>query len=489
MRIAFGGLHTECSTYNPVLAGPDQFAVLRGDDLLSAPYFACLKSYPANFLPTLLARAVPGGPMTQAAYDGFKSEFLERLATSLPIDGLYLAMHGAVFVKGMFDAEGDWISAARDLVGPDVPIAVSYDLHGNLSQRIIDQIDIYSTYRTAPHIDEDETQRRSLNMLIRCLQTGIRPSLCWAPVPVLWPGERTSTVDEPAKSFYASLPALNRIDGIWDVSFNIGYVWADEPRATAAAIFTGTDRDALERETAALAQTYWDLRADFSFGSETGALPDMVAKAVASPSHPVVLADSGDNPTGGGVGDRADMLSALLSAEAKNTIVAGITDAPAVSACCAAGVGTKLTLTIGATLDSAGSKPVSVSARVLRLYPGSSPATNQAIVQFGGPDGITLALAAYRRPYHDFEDFAALGLDPHNAHIVAVKSGYLSPDLASIANPNLMALSPGVVDQDVARLPRPNQTVLTYPFDINFRFSPKVIWSARSALNASTERM
>lgn len=481
MRIAFGGLHTECSTYNPVLAGVDQFTVLRGEPMLAAPYFACLRDYPATFLPTLHARAVPGGPMSLEAYQAFKAEFLERLKATLPIDGLYLAMHGAVFVDGMFDAEGDWISAARNLVGPDIPIAVSYDLHGNLSQTIIDQIDIYSTYRTAPHIDVEETQHRTLKMLMRCLETGTRPSLCWAPVPVLWPGERTSTVDEPARSLYASLPGRETQDAIWDASFNIGYVWADEPRATAAAIFTGTDRQAMAAAAIKLAAEYWDLRAQFTFGSETGSLPDMVAKALASPTHPVVLADSGDNPTGGGVGDRADMLAALIAAGARNTIVAGITDAPATARCFEAGEGKTIDLNIGATLDTKGSRPVTGTVEILRLYPGDTQAHHQAIVRIGGKNGITLALAAYRRPYHDFADFDALGLNPRAAAIVAVKSGYLSPDLASIANPNLMALSPGVVDQDVARLPRPNKMRTTYPFDAEFSFTPEVRWSARSA--------
>src|SRR5690606_20370930 len=112
---------------------------------------------------------------------------------------------------------------------------------------------------------------------------------------------------------------------------------------------------------------------------------------------------------------------------------------------------------------------------------GETDAKNQAIIQIGGPGGITLALAAYRRPYHDFSDFEALGLNPRTAKIVAVKSGYLSPDMASIANPNLMALSPGVVDQDVSRLPRPHKARPTYPFDQDFNFEPEVIWSARSA--------
>ena len=92
-------------------------------------------------------------------------------------------MHGAVYVEGMEDAEGDWISATRELVGPDCPISVSYDLHGNVSQRIIDAIDMFSTYRTAPHIDVEETMRRSVSMLVNSLQSGIRPGVVWAPIP------------------------------------------------------------------------------------------------------------------------------------------------------------------------------------------------------------------------------------------------------------------------------------------------------------------
>ena len=126
-----------------------------------------MSSCPSSHLPLLHARAVPGGPLARATYEGFKAEFLDRLKATLPIDGLYLAMHGAMNVEGMDDAEGDWISAARSVVGPDVPVASSYDLHGNVTQKIIDQLDIFAGYRTAPHIDVRETMVRAWSMLVR----------------------------------------------------------------------------------------------------------------------------------------------------------------------------------------------------------------------------------------------------------------------------------------------------------------------------------
>jgi microcystin degradation protein MlrC len=477
MRIAVGGIHTECSTYNPVLNEEKDFRVLRGEALLASPYFAFLRDYDAEFLPTIHARAIAGGPVSRATYEAFKGEFLERLKPMLPLDGLYLAMHGAMYVEGMEDAEGDWISAARALVGKDCTVSASYDLHGNVTQRIIDALDIYSTYRTAPHIDVEETMRRSVSMLVKSLKTGERPVVLWVPIPVVLPGERTSTVDEPAKSLYDMLPGIDAIDGVWDASLMVGYVWADEPRATAAAIMTGTDRTVLEREAKRLARAYWDAREDFVFGCETGSVEECVERAIASSTAPVVLAESGDNPTGGGVGDRADVLAELIAREATGVVFAGIADKAGTEACYAAGIGAELELSVGASLDTKGSRPVIARFIVKFLHETSDPTDRQAVVSTGG---IDLVLSAKRRPYHNIADFTRLGLDPHQASIIVVKSGYLSPELAPLANPNLMALSTGVVDQFVERLPRLRKQHPTYPFDKDFAFEPQVFLSARS---------
>ncbi|PIF15168.1 M81 family metallopeptidase [Candidatus Pantoea floridensis] len=475
MRIAFGGIHTECSTYNPVLNYADDFRIVRGDELTTNPYFAFLQDYPAEFLPTFHARAIAGGPVARMTYEDFKQDFLTRLAAYLPVDGVYLAMHGAVYVEGMEDAEGDWISATRELVGPDCPITVSYDLHGNVTQRIIDAIDMFSTYRTAPHIDVEETMRRSVTMLVKSLQTGIKPGVVWAPIPVVLPGERTSTEDEPAKSLYARLPAINEIEGIWDASLMVGYVWADEPRATAAAIMTGTHADVLAEQAANLALAYWQARDEFRFGCATGSITECVSMAIASETAPVILADSGDNPTGGGVGDRADVLAELIRQNAQDVIVAGITDKPATEAAFAAGEGATLHLTVGASLDPAGGK-VQAEFVVKHLSDDARSLAKQALLQTGG---ITLVVTDRRRPYHNLADFALLGLDPAAAKIVVVKSGYLSPELAPLANPNLMALSEGVVDQYVERLARKRKLQPAYPFDTDFSFLPVSRLSAR----------
>ncbi len=383
------------------------------------------------------------------------------------MDGVYLAMHGAMFVEGMQDCEGDWIAAAREIVGDSCVISASYDLHGNLSPRIINNLDMLSAYRTAPHIDVEETGIRACNILINCLEKGLRPHLAWCPVPVLMPGERSSTVDEPAKRLYAQLEQIDKEPGMLDASLLVGYVWADEPRSTASVVLTGSNVDVLEKQARNLAQQYWDARDEFNFGGvRTGSINECLDWAAQTSTQPVILADSGDNPTGGGVGDRAEVLAHLVKRGIRNALLAGIADAPATEACHAAGAGATLKLNIGATLDPAGSEPVAAMAQVLRLEDG------HAVVQVGE---VVAVLTAKRRPFHYLRDFERLGLDLTSFKLVVVKSGYLSPELAPLANPNLMALSDGAINQDIEGLPANQFRAPTFPFVRNLAWTPEVV--------------
>jgi microcystin degradation protein MlrC len=475
MRIAIGGIHTECSTYSPVLMRPDDFRVVRGEALLASDHFAFLKPFATECIPLLHARAVPGGPVSRLAYELFKAEFLDGLRQALPLDGLHLTMHGAMNVEGMDDAEGDWISAARDIVGETCIVAASYDLHGNLSQRIIDQLDIFAAYRTAPHIDVQETMARAFSMLLRALKSGERPGVAWVPVPALLPGERTSTEDEPARSLYALLPEIDKATGIWDANIMVGYVWADEPRATAATVVTAVDRNAAASQAEKIAEAYWAERENFSFGPVTGLLDEMLAIADVATTRPIILADSGDNPTGGGVGDRADVLAALIARDWQGAVLAGITDLPAVERCFAAGEGAVLRLKVGGSLDPAGPS-VEAEFTVLRLIDSDAAAERETVVRTGG---IDLVLAARRRPYHNIADFERCGFDPTQIRLVVVKSGYLSPELAPISNPNLMALTDGVVNQDISALASLRRKAGTYPFQKDARFDAEAVFSKR----------
>jgi microcystin degradation protein MlrC len=319
---------------------------------------------------------------------------------------------------------------------------------------------------------------RACDMLVKCLAEGIRPTLVWAPIPVLMPGERSSTQWEPGKRLWAQVPKLNDQPGILDVSMLVGYVWADEPRANACAVVTGT-RPEKEKEIAIeLAQSYWDARKEFQFGTKVGTIEECVQWALDAPTQPAILADSGDNPTGGGTSDRADVLAELLRVKAKNVLVAAITDQPATEACYKAGVGATLPLSIGATLDPLASKPIHVEAKVIFLLPETTPRLHEAVVQV---DGVTLVITSRRRPYHNVVDFTKLGLKIESFKVVVVKSGYLEPELKPLANPSLMALSDGAINQDTVNMPKNKYRRPTYPFVPDLTFKPEAYVSARAA--------
>jgi microcystin degradation protein MlrC len=169
------------------------------------------------------------------------------------------------------------------------------------------------------------------------------------------------------------------------------------------------------------------------------------------------------------------VLKALIARHFEGALMAGITDRPAVEACFAAGKGAELSLKIGGSLDPA-SLPVEVDAEVTWLDDQATAAERQAVVRTAG---ITIVLAARRRPYHNIEDFTRLGLNPKSARLLVVKSGYLSPELAPIANPNLMALTDGVVNQHIEGLVSKRRLRPAFPFDRSFDYQPVARLSAR----------
>ncbi len=232
----------------------------------------------------------------------------------------------------------------------------------------------------------------------------------------------------------------------------------------------------MEAETRALAAASWDAREDFRFGPVTTSVEECIALAAASSTRPVILADSGDNPTGGGVGDRGDVLAVFLDRGRGSALFAGIADRPATEAAYRAGIGQRLWLSIGATLDPAGVS-VETEVEVLALLDADKPEMREAVVRTGQ---ATIILTARRRPFHDIGDFTRFGFRPEDFDLVVVKSGYLSPDLAPIANPNLMALSEGVVDQDIPRIANLRRSRPMFPFDRDFAYQPAVIPSIRA---------
>jgi microcystin degradation protein MlrC len=359
------------------------------------------------------------------------------------------------------------------------------DPHGNMSRRLIGALDLATSHRMSPHDDAPLTRTRALANLVHCLRDRIRPQRAWVRVPVLLAGERASTRDEPARGIYGSLAMLEARPGIIDAAVWIGYAWADEPRCSAAVVVTGTDRDVIQREARALAQRYWNARADFSFSVPAGDADWCIATGLAATERPFFISDSGDNPTAGGAGDVTYMLGRLLAnpdlaAGRATSIWASVVDPAAVARCVAAGEGSEVDVVVGGAFGST-QGTVALRGTVGRVLRGAEVGGDIAVVEAGGVRAI---LTTRRKPYHFVRDLQGLGLDPARHDLTVVKIGYLVPDLFAAAKGWVLALTPGGVDQDIVRLGHRDLVRPIYPLDPNMPspdFAPELLTRSLSS--------
>ncbi|WP_344160531.1 M81 family metallopeptidase [Kribbella yunnanensis] len=468
MRIGIAGIAIESSTFSPHRAGLDDFDVRRGEDLLKRYDFLAKEwAEGVEWVPLLHARSLPGGAVIAEVYDALSAEIIERIGTAGELDGLFFDIHGAMSVVGRQDAEADLATRVRAALGPDVMISTSMDLHGNVSRELGSAVDLITCYRMAPHEDAMESRERTARNLVERLRSGLgTPKKAWIQVPVLLPGEKTSTRIEPAASIYQRVGEIADEPGVLDAAVWVGYAWADEPRCQAAVVVMGDDEALITERATELAQAYWDARSDFEFVAPTGTLHECVAAGLKSTARPFLISDSGDNPTAGGAGDVSWTLRELLSVEEliggqATAIHASITDPDAVAACVAAGVGNPISVAAGGKVDSGPAGPVEVTGTVFSLSEDPVGGT-VAVIQIGGLHAI---LTSRRKPYHHLADFTLLGLDPAATDLVIVKIGYLEPELYTLAADWLLALTPGGVDQDLLRLGHHAVIRPLYPFD------------------------
>jgi microcystin degradation protein MlrC len=469
MRIAIGGISNENSNFSPIPNRLSDFTLLTDGDLLASTRYPFLGQFAdVTFVPTLFASSLPGGLIEAELYQQFKAGILTRLQAALPLDGVYLDLHGAMMVEGMEDAEADLATAVRQLVGPDAIIAASMDLHGNLSHAYVAQIDLITAYRTAPHRDTLETRQRACELLVQALRTGVRPQIALTPIPVLLAGEHTRTDVEPGATLWASLPAIDRVPGVLHAALFVGFAWVDEARAHAAAVISGVDAQVIRREADKLALAYWNARHQFGFGdTPSGTIDECIAAALAAPEAPVFISDSGDNVTAGAVGDIPLFLERLLAHNVPSAVVA-ICDADAVALCQQAGVGATVETTLGGKLDTFHGRPLPVRGTVVNLVDDDGDGA-QVVLRV---ENVTVIVTAQRRGFTTVANFTQAGVDPLAHKIVVVKLGYLFPDLIRVAPKALLALSPGASDLDLARLPYRRIQRPMYPVDQDFVWAP-----------------
>jgi len=459
-RIAIAGIAIESSTFSPAKTVEEDFKARVGTDVFTFYPFLSKDSINRNkaeWIPTIRGHALPGGIVTKEAYESLVNKTLTMLKKNMPYDGLFFDIHGAMSVEEIDDPEGDFIKKIRNVIGYETLISTSMDLHGNVSVELAEETDLITCYRMAPHEDALESKKRAVENLLERLESKKGKPLYKAriEVPILLPGEKTSTRIEPGKSLYAKVNPITKSPGIIDAGIWLGYPWADEPRNHGVIMVTGDNKNAVGQAAEYLAESFWNVKDEFEFVAPVASLDESLNLALKSKEIPYIISDMGDNPTAGGAGDVTWTLRELLKREefinnnGPSVIYASIPGPELTKKAVEIGVGNEVEALVGAQIDNRYSPPIKIKGKITAIKHGDKYAETEVVVQSGS---IKIIVTKKRKPYHKLSDFTELNINPNESDIIIVKIGYLVPELYNINKGWTMALTPGGVDQDLDRL-------------------------------------
>ena len=384
----------------------------------------------ATLIPSVAAAASPAGLVTKDIYAHVKERMLRDLEAAGRVDGVLLDLHGAMVPEGLDDGEGDLIEAVRRAVGPSVPIAVTLDFHGNLSEAMARGADLLHGYKTYPHVDMAERGIEAAERLIDVVGRRVRPTAALRKPPLLPPLGNQGTARGPMRRLYDLAARMEKDPKVVSISIFAGFPLADIPDAGFGVyVVTDDDQALADRLADEIALTAWKHRHEFIHT----ALPveAAVAKALASPATPVVLADMADNTGGGAAGDGTEILRELCRVGARSAVVACLWDPKAAAQCAQAGVGARVTLDVGGKVDERHGAPLRVTGIVRTLSDGrfvhKGPMARGLPGRLGTTavldvDDVKVILISYRWQTLDPEMIRFVGIDPLERKIVVVKS-------------------------------------------------------------------
>ena len=371
MKIAVGGFHHETNTFAlenakyqnfveadgwPALTEDEKlFDVVEGVNLPISGFIDASMALGHLPAPLLWCSATPSSHVTVDAFERVASAMLDRLANSLPVDAVYLDLHGAMVTEHHQDGEGELLARVRGLIGPQVPLLASLDLHANVTTRMLAEADALVAYRTYPHIDMADTGRRSADLLERIF-AGERPAKAIQKLDFLIPLIWQCSLVEPCRSLYESLSDLERRESkIWSLSFTTGFPPSDIHDVGPAILAYADDQESADQAAREFAETVLSVESKFKGKLYTPA--EAVEYAIRSELKPVVIADTQDNPGAGGNSDTIGMLEALVDAEACSSVIGLIYDPGAAQLAHQAGTGKEIELSLGALSGRNGERP------------------------------------------------------------------------------------------------------------------------------------
>ncbi|MFI4924525.1 MAG: M81 family metallopeptidase [Vicinamibacteria bacterium] len=472
-RIAFGGFQHETNTFAPTRADYAAFesgggwppltfgdAIAPRLDGANIPATGAVDALHAAGHTTVglaWGAASPSAQVTQDAFERISGAIVKRLADAGPVDGVYLDLHGAMVAEHVDDGEGELLARVRSVVGPNVPIVASLDLHANVTRAMLAQSDGLVAYRTYPHIDMAATGQRAAGMLLDLMRRGQPLAKSVRTLDYLTGIPSQCTTIEPGKRLYELLERLEHEHGSV-LSFTPGFPMADFPECGMAVFGMGPDEARVQVAVAALRQAVADAEGEFRMELFT---PDeAVRRAVqrGAPGLPVVLADTQDNPGAGGNGDTTGLLSSLLKHDAPGAVLGLLVDPASAKRAHEIGENHAGRFRLGEISGVPGHVPIEGEYLVERLGDGKFTCTGPMFHGFRMDLGrmallrrgnVRVVLASVKCQAADQAMFRHVGIEPRTERILALKSSvHFRADFEPIAREVLVVAAPGPAKAD-----------------------------------------
>jgi microcystin degradation protein MlrC len=497
-RIAVGGFLHETNTFAPTKAtyadfvhgggwpamtqGADVLKVMRNINVGLAGFVGEAETHGWELIATIFAAASPCAQVTKDAYERIAEVIVDGIANAGPLDAVYLDLHGAMVSEHFDDGEGEILRRVRQVIGDQLPLVVSLDLHANVTPQMVHHADALIAYRTYPHVDMADTGRAAARHLTRLLH-GQRFEKAFRQSPFLIPISWQCTSDFPTKGIYERLADMES-ETVPTLSFCPGFPAADfadcGPSVFAYGKTKGDAEAAVDRITAIIESHERDFDGRIYAPDEGVQLAMELSKRA---RKPVIIADTQDNPGAGGDSDTTGMLRALVRNKARRAAIGAIYDPAAAKAAHEAGVGASLTLSLGGKSGIPGDAPFEATFVVERLSDGKFVAPGP---YFGGRDmdmgpsaclridDIRIVVSSHKAQLADQAMFRYVGIEPTEQAILVNKSSvHFRADFEPIAEKLLICAAPGAMPADTASLPwtrlrpgvrlKPNGAAFTAP--------------------------
>jgi len=478
-RIAVGGFLHETNTFAPTKATYADFlhgggwpAMSRGADVLKvmrdinvglAGFVEQAEAFGWEPVPLLACAASPSAHVTEDTFERIVGALVDGIRAAEPLDAVYLDLHGAMVAEHVDDGEGEILKRVREVIGKDLPLVVSLDLHANVTHDMVELADALVVYRTYPHVDMADTGRATARHLALMLRTRQKFAKAFRELPFLIPISWQCTNDEPCRSIYRKLKALQS-DDVPTLSFAPGFPAADFPGCGPTVIAYGRTQAAAEAAADAMAALVISHENDFDgriYTPDEGVRHAM--ELAKSATKPIVIADTQDNPGAGGDSDTTGMLRALVRNNAQRAATGVIYDPASARAAHAAGTGATVTLSLGGKSGIPGDAPYKESFVVEKLSDGKFIAPGP---YYGGRDmdmgpsaclrigDVRVVVSSHKAQLADQSMYRYVGIEPTEQAILVNKSSvHFRADFEPIAETLLICAAPGAMPADTASLP------------------------------------